>query len=149
MILSKTCIKIISQRIPVTSIGHLLTVPCRHHLSVQRCTITKWRVFIYTALSLSVLILHIEGFAHYTPSKCTIIANSESIFLCSFFRRYENHPITGTRTIKSRSIRSFQNRNRLYIIGINIDRCSSSVDSPVKRSTRSIVISKRNTIDNP
>ena len=164
VVLCEAGIKIIFQFVSVFGESVCVAVPGFLHASVQYRSpawgvcriifrvILRQRILVLVLghnVSLSIAILHLEGFGYLTPSEVTAIAHSETVFLATFLSSNQNNTVTGTWTVKSGGIRTFQYRNRFDVFGVDIDGRTTAVNTAVVSSIRVIVIAKRHTVYNP
>ena len=153
----ETGIKIIFQLIPIVRVSVSFSVPSLFHASIQyRAPASAIRFVIHRSLgifcinmSLSVTALHIQCLADSCPSEVTTITDSETIFLTAFLCRNQDNAITCTRTVKSSRIRTFQYRNALDVIRINVHGSATTVHTTITRCVGCSVVAERNAIHNP
>ena len=150
MVVGKTGVEIIFQFVSILRISTLFSVPGFYHVSIQFATPTTARsLIVNTVCSLTVAFLHFQCFSYCAPCEVPAITNTESFFFWTFFGCYQDDTITGTWTVESGSIRTFQYRNGFDVIGINVDRGTATVYTAIVRSVRTVVVAERHTIDNP
>ena len=164
VVLRETGIEVIFQFVAVFRECIGIAVPGFLHASVQYRSptgrvcriifgiILRQRILVFILshnVALSVTILHFKSFGYLAPSEVAAIAYSESIFLATFFGCDQDHTVTGTRTVESGGIRTFQYRDRFNIFRVDIDGRTTTVDTTVIGSIRVIIVTERYTVYNP
>ena len=155
MILRETGIEIILQFIAILGVSVCLTVPSlllaavKNRSPTARCRCSIFSTAIRTDLSLSVTGLLFQRFRYTAPGEITVITHTETGFLGTFLGCNKDNTVTGTRSVKSCRIRSFQHGNTFNVIRINVECCATTVYTTIEGSIAVIVIAERYTVYNP